>query len=83
MAIIERIRARGGEVIRDGYQFRLRKGGLPPDAVAWVREHWREVCAEVWPEFEAWDERAAIMEFDAGMSRAEAEEAAYRSVMGC
>lgn len=31
----------------------------------------------------AWDERAGIMEFDGGMSRPEAELAAYHSYKGC
>jgi hypothetical protein len=32
--------------------------------------------------FEAWQERAAIMEFDGGMTREEAEKAAMEIVMG-
>lgn len=31
---------------------------------------------------EAWEERAAIMEFDGGMTRADAEVAALRLVLG-
>lgn len=83
MPIIDRIRAQGGEVIREGYRFRLRKGRLAPDAVEWVRTRWRQVCAEVWPEFEDWEERAAIREFEGGQLREEAEKAAYQEVMGC
>ncbi|MDH5798929.1 MAG: hypothetical protein OEZ19_10210 [Paracoccaceae bacterium] len=83
MPIIERIRAHGGEVIRDGYRLRMRKGSLTPEAIAWVREHWREVCADVWPEFEEWEHDAAVREYVGGLSRDEAEAAAYRSVMGC
>lgn len=83
MAIIERIRAQGGEVIRDGYRFRLRKGRLTPEAIKWVRGRWRQVCGEVWPEFGDWEERAAIREFDGGQAREEAERAAYQEVMGC
>ena len=83
MAIIDRIRAHGGEVIRDGHRFRLRKGRMTPDAIRWVRGHWRDLCAEVWPEFDDWEERAAIREYDGEQSRAEAEDAAYREVMGC
>ena len=81
MAIIDRIRANGADVIRDGHRFTLRKGRLSPDAIEWLRSRWRDVCAEVWPEFEEWDERAAIMEFDGGMSREDAEAVAYREVM--
>lgn len=81
MAILDRIKANGGEVIRDGYRFRLRKGRLTPDAIAWLRENWRTVCAEVWPEFHDWEERAAIREFDAGQNRADAERDAYQEVI--
>ena len=52
-------------------------------ATAWVKDRWRGLCREVWPEFDDWEERAAIMEFDGGLSRADAEAAAYRRVMGC
>lgn len=31
-------------------------------------------------DLEAWEERAAIMEFDGGMTRAEAEKAAARAI---
>lgn len=83
MPIIERIRAHEGEVIRDGYQFRLRKGRLSWEAIQWLRENWRKVCAEVWPEFCEWEERAAIREFEGGQDRATAEREAYREVAGC
>lgn len=81
MSILDRIRAHGGEVIRHEWRFTLRKGRLDAAAIEWLRGRWRDVCAEVWPEFDEWEERAAIMEFDGGMSRDEAEAAAYRSVM--
>lgn len=83
MAIMDRIRAHGGEVIRDGHRFRLRQGRMTPEAIEWVRNHWREVCAEVWPEFDDWEERAAIREYDGGQDREAAEQDAYREVMGC
>ena len=82
MEIIDRIRAHGGEVIRSGYRFRLRKGRMSPEAVRWVRDHWRDVCAEVWPEFWEFEERAAIREFDGEQDRETAEQEAYREVMG-
>lgn len=80
---MERIRDHGGEVIRDEWRVSLRKGRLTADALDWLREHKADLMREVWPEFDAWDERAAIMEFDGGMTRDEAEAAAYRSVTGC
>lgn len=81
--IIDRIRAHGGEVIRDGWAFTLRRGRLSDDAIAWLKPNWPAVCAEVWPEYDDWVERAAIMEFEAGMTRPEAEAAAYAQVMQC
>lgn len=79
--IIDRIRAHGAEVIRDGWRFSLRRGRLTGEALAWLRDNWTAVRAEVWPEFDAWAERAAIREFDAGEPREEAEAEAYREVM--
>ncbi len=81
MSIIDRIRSHGGEVIRDGHSFSLRRGRLSPDAVAWIGQRRAEVMREVWPEYDDFEERAAIMEFDGGMTRDEAEAAAYREVM--
>lgn len=83
MSILDRIRAHGGEVIRDKWRIDLRRGSLPPAAVDWLRAHWQDVCLEVWPEFDRWVERAAIREFDGGQSREEAEAAAYAEVMKC
>ncbi|MBJ2153989.1 hypothetical protein [Paracoccus sp. IB05] len=83
MSIIDRIRANGGEVIRDQWRISLRPGRMTLAATAWVKDRWRELCREIWPEFDDWEERAAIMEFDGGMSRDDAEAAAYRRVMGC
>lgn len=83
MSIMARIRAHGGEVIRDGYAIRLRRGRLTDDAVQWIAAHRDDLMAEVWPEHDDWAERAAIMEYDGGLSRVEAEAAAYRRVAGC
>lgn len=80
-AIIDRIRANGGEVIRDKWKITLRKGRLTPEALAWVKDHRSDLMREVWPEFDDFEERAAIREFDGGMSRADAEAAAYAEVM--
>ena len=81
MAILDRIRAHGGEVIRDKWSITLRKGRLTPEALAWVKDHRADLMREVWPEFDDFEERAAIREFDGGMSRADAEAAAYAEVM--
>lgn len=81
MSILDRIRANGGEVIRTGWQFRIRKGRLTPVALAWIAERRSELMREVWPEFDDWHERAAIREFDGGQARADAEAAAYAEVM--
>ena len=80
MSILARIRAHGGDVIREGYTFRLRIGQLDTDAVQWVKDNIQHVKRELWPGYDDWEERAAIMEFDGGMSRAEAEAAAYQEV---
>lgn len=83
MSILARIRAKGGDVIRDGHRFRLRRGRLDDAAVAWIAARWRDVCREAWPAFDDWEERAAIREYDGGQPRAEAEAAACREVAAC
>lgn len=81
MSILARIRAHGGDVIRDEWRFMLRPGRLKPDAIAWIKRNWTDACIEVWPDFDRWIERAAIMEFDGGRPRNEAEATAYADVM--
>lgn len=81
MRIMDRIRAKGGEVIRDKWRIRLRRGRLTESAVAWIGKHRADLMHEIWPEYDQWAERAAIREFDGGMSRDEAEAAAYEDVM--
>lgn len=81
MSILDRIRAHGGEVIRDRYRIRIRRGRLTDDALAWVAEHRTDLIREAWPEHDDWEERAAIREFDGGQNRDEANEAAYDEVM--
>ena len=81
MSIIDRIRANGGEVIRDGWTISLRKGRLTEDQVAWIARNKSALMQEVWPEYDAFEERAAIQEFDGGMNRVDAEAAAYAEVM--
>lgn len=79
--ILDRIRAHGGEVIRDKWRITLRRGRLTDEAVQWVRNHHADLMYEVWPEHDDWQERAAIREFDGGQDRQEAEEAAYQEIM--
>lgn len=81
--ILSRIRAHGGEVVRQDWRFSLRRGRLTEDAIRWVRSRWAEVCLEMWPAFDIWSERAAIMEFCGGMSREDAERAAYAELSTC
>lgn len=83
MSILARVHAHGGEIVRDEWRFRLNPGRLTPEAVAWLRKHWRAACREAWPSLDAWEERAAIREFDGGLMRAEAERAAYGEVARC
>lgn len=75
--VLDRIRAQGGNVIRRGFSFSLRQGRLTPEAVAWVKANLEAVKAEVWPAYHDWQERAAVMEFEGGLTRDEAEAAAY------
>ena len=72
------IRSHGGNVIREGYAFRLRPGRMSADAIARVKPHMEAIKAVVWPAYPEWEERAAIMEFDGGLTREEAEHAAYQ-----
>lgn len=83
MSILDRIRAHGGDVVRDGWTITLRPGRMTPDALSWVRSNKSDLMREVWPEYDAWEERAAIREFDGGQSRANAEASAYAEVMSC
>lgn len=85
MSILDRIQAHGGDVIRDEWRFRLQVGRLTPDALTWLRAkgRWSFACREVWPLFDSWQERAAIRQYDGGMSRADAERLAYGDVVQC
>ncbi len=83
MSILARIRANGGDVIREEWRINLRRGRMDDAAVAWVGTHKADLMREVWTEYDDFEERAAIMEFEGGMARPEAEAAAYRRVMGC
>ena len=81
--ILDRIRAHGGDVIRDGWNIRLRPGRLTPEAMAWLRSRKEALTQEIWPEYDRLVERAAIKEFCGNQTREQAEEAAYREVMKC
>lgn len=80
MSILARIRANGGDMIREGHSFRLRTGRLNAAAVAWIKDNIDALKREVWPAFDDFEERAAVREFDGGLSREEAEAAAYREM---
>ena len=82
MSILARIRAHGGDVIRDRWMFRLRRGGLSDEAVAWLRAHRARVIREIWPDHDDWEERAAIREYDGGQPRPDAERDAWREIEG-
>lgn len=83
MSILARIKANGGDVVRDEWRIALRPGRLTPEALVWVRSRWNEVRREAWPQFDEFEERAAIREYDGGMSRHDAERAAYGEVSQC
>lgn len=83
MSILARIQAHGGDIVRVEWRFSLKRGRLTAEALAWLRKHWAEACAEVWPPFDLWEERAAIREFDGLQSRWEAEKAAYGEFAEC
>lgn len=83
MSILDRIRANGGEVIRDGWSLRLRRGRLTDAALTWLRDPAvkAHLMREVWPEYDDFEERAAIREFEGGQSRCEAERDAYAEII--
>jgi len=85
VSILARIRAHGGDVIRDEWRMTVRAGRLGPDALAWLKqpEVRDRVHREVWSLVDEWHERAAIREFEGGQTRADAERDAYAEVMGC
>jgi hypothetical protein len=81
--ILDRIRANGGEVIRDKWNIRIRPGRLTPEALAWLRTNADRIKEEVWPEFHWWIRQVYHHQFVLGTSRDEAERAAYAEVAGC
>lgn len=81
MSIVARIRAHSGDVVRDRWRLKIKRGRLTDDAVAWIAARRDDLMREIWPEYDEWEERAAIREFDGGQPREEANEAAYDEVM--
>lgn len=81
MSILGRIRAHGGEVIRNKWDLILRRGHMTDAAVDWVKANKPALMREVWPEYDDWEERAAIREYDGGQPCSEAEADAYTEVM--
>lgn len=79
--ILDRIREHGGEAIRDEWRISLRRGRLSNDAVAWITANRPRLMREVWPEYDSFEERAAIREYCGGVARPDAEAAAYAEVM--
>lgn len=80
MSILARIHAHGGDARMEGYQLRISRGRLTNANLAWLRDRKDALRAEIWPLYDAWSERAAINEYCAGMSRDDAEAAAYEEV---
>lgn len=81
MSILDRIQDHGGEVIRSDWRIKLRRGRLSDEAVTWIGQNRAALMREVWPEYDDWEERAAIREYDGGQDRGEAEAEAYREIM--
>ncbi len=79
--ILDRIRANGGEVIRESWRIRLRRGRLGDAAMKWVADNRAALMREIWPAYDEWEERAAIREFDGGQERIAANDAAYEEVV--
>lgn len=83
MSILARIRAHGGDVIRDEWRMILRPGRLSPEALEWLKRPSVRLAVhhEIWPEAYDWHERAAVREYNGGQDRAEAEREAYREIL--
>lgn len=86
--LIGKIQAAGGEVVADGDRLTLKAPvPLPPDLVQEAKEHKAELLSalnrtltpDLGDEKERFEERAAIMEYDGGIDRPEAERLARNS----
>ncbi len=74
--ILQRIRARGANVMIDGGKLIvINKAKLPDGALDFIRQHGRAIAQFIEKEGE-FEERAAIIEFDGGFSRKEADDIA-------
>lgn len=74
--IIDRIRANGANVEIDGGKLRIVNGKkLPAGALDFIRQRGREIAAFIEQEGE-FEERAAIIEHDGGVTSARADELA-------
>jgi hypothetical protein len=84
VSIVARIHAAGGKLRRDKWRATLvKRGALSADAVAWIKDHKADLMREIWPLYDEWDERAAIIEYDGGLPRDRAEALAYQCVTQC
>jgi hypothetical protein len=80
--ILDRIRANGGEVIRNEWRLTIRRGRLSDAALEWLRDPRRKsaLLHETWHLADAFEERAAIREYMGGEDRETAEREAYREL---
>lgn len=79
--VLDRIKAAGAEVRRDGWRLRIvRRGRLGDVGVRWIADNRARVMRELWPLYDEWEERAAIREFDGGQGREAANDAAVKEV---
>ena len=71
--LIERIRSHGANVVVDSGKLRIINGKkLPDGALDYVRKHGAEIAAFLENEAE-FEERAAIIQYDGGLTRAVSE----------
>jgi hypothetical protein len=73
---LSRVRALGANIMLDGEKLRIiNRAKLPPAAIAMIRDHARDIAALIEAEAE-FEERAAILEYDGGLPRPQAEDLA-------
>lgn len=83
MRILDRIRANGGSARMNGHKLALKRGRLDESALHWIKKNRERLIQELWPEYDDFEERAAIMEYDGGLIREDAERLAYEGVKKC